>query len=151
MTTTEMLVGETLAADINRITGICHEEMSGNGRWCPSPSRPMKELGANSVLEKFAFLHRSLGDAMQVLKTLPNAHFHCCVTSPPYQGLRGYGTGLWHGDNQEQGFITKGRNLPHCRLITAAFQRMNAPLTHHSELYFTHSNVRAACISAAQH
>lgn len=24
------------------------------------------------------------GDALQVLKMLPDAHFHCCVTSPPY-------------------------------------------------------------------
>lgn len=75
MTTTEMFVGETLAADINRIAGICHQEMSGNGRWRPSPSRPMKELGANSVLEKFAFLHRSLGDAMTGhCKQLPDRH-----------------------------------------------------------------------------
>ena len=37
------------------------------------------------------------GDALQILKTLPDAHFHCCVTSPPYYGLRDYGTGLWRG------------------------------------------------------
>src|SRR5262249_58447732 len=23
--------------------------------------------------------------------------FHCCVTSPPYWGLRDYGTGVWEG------------------------------------------------------
>ena len=49
--------------------------MSGDGRWRPSPSRPMKELGANSVLETFAFLHRSLGDAMTGhCKQLPDRH-----------------------------------------------------------------------------
>lgn len=31
------------------------------------------------------------GDALVVLKTLPSESIHCCVTSPPYWGLRDYG------------------------------------------------------------
>ena len=31
------------------------------------------------------------GDALAVLKTLPSESIHCCVTSPPYWGLRDYG------------------------------------------------------------
>lgn len=31
------------------------------------------------------------GDSLQVLKTLPSESVHCCVTSPPYYGLRDYG------------------------------------------------------------
>jgi DNA modification methylase len=31
------------------------------------------------------------GDAREVLKTLPEKSIHCCVTSPPYYGLRDYG------------------------------------------------------------
>ncbi len=31
------------------------------------------------------------GDALTVLRTLPAASVHCCVTSPPYWGLRDYG------------------------------------------------------------
>lgn len=31
------------------------------------------------------------GDCLEVLKTLPDASVHCCVTSPPYYGLRDYG------------------------------------------------------------
>ena len=31
------------------------------------------------------------GDALTVLRTLPTASVHCCVTSPPYFGLRDYG------------------------------------------------------------
>jgi DNA modification methylase len=31
------------------------------------------------------------GDAREVLKTLPDKSVHCCVTSPPYWGLRDYG------------------------------------------------------------
>lgn len=31
------------------------------------------------------------GDAMETLRTLPAESVHCCVTSPPYWGLRDYG------------------------------------------------------------
>jgi DNA modification methylase len=31
------------------------------------------------------------GDALAILKTLPDDSVHCCVTSPPYWGLRDYG------------------------------------------------------------
>jgi DNA modification methylase len=37
------------------------------------------------------------GDALTVLRTLPAASVQCCVTSPPYWGLRDYGTGRWEG------------------------------------------------------
>lgn len=33
----------------------------------------------------------SVGDALSVLRTMPDASAHCCVTSPPYYGLRDYG------------------------------------------------------------
>lgn len=32
-----------------------------------------------------------LGDCLDVLKTMPDNSIHCCVTSPPYWGLRDYG------------------------------------------------------------
>jgi DNA modification methylase len=32
-----------------------------------------------------------LGDALEVLKTFPDEFINCCVTSPPYFGLRDYG------------------------------------------------------------
>jgi hypothetical protein len=31
------------------------------------------------------------GDALEVLKTLPSESVNCCITSPPYYGLRDYG------------------------------------------------------------
>jgi site-specific DNA-methyltransferase (adenine-specific) len=31
------------------------------------------------------------GDALEMLKTLPDESIDCCVTSPPYYGLRDYG------------------------------------------------------------
>lgn len=37
------------------------------------------------------------GDSLEMLKTLPDCSVDCCVTSPPYYGLRDYGTGKWVG------------------------------------------------------
>lgn len=37
------------------------------------------------------------GDCLEVLKTLPDESVNCCITSPPYYGLRDYGTGTWVG------------------------------------------------------
>lgn len=39
------------------------------------------------------------GDALAVLKTLPDGCVQTCVTSPPYYGLRDYGTAQWVGGN----------------------------------------------------
>lgn len=47
------------------------------------------------------------GDCREMLKTLPEKHFDCCVTSPPYYGLRDYGTGKWIGGDP---------NCPHRRM-----------------------------------
>jgi len=40
------------------------------------------------------------GDALAILKTFPEKIFNTCVTSPPYYGLRAYGTNpvIWDGD-----------------------------------------------------
>jgi DNA modification methylase len=37
------------------------------------------------------------GDSLSVLKELPSNSVNCCITSPPYYGLRDYGTGTWEG------------------------------------------------------
>jgi DNA modification methylase len=37
------------------------------------------------------------GDALDVLRTLPDECARTCVTSPPYYGLRDYGTATWEG------------------------------------------------------
>lgn len=38
-----------------------------------------------------------LGDVLARLRDLPSGSVHCVVTSPPYWGLRDYGTGTWEG------------------------------------------------------
>ena len=37
------------------------------------------------------------GDSLTVLKTFPDECIDCCITSPPYYGLRDYNTGKWEG------------------------------------------------------
>jgi DNA modification methylase len=37
------------------------------------------------------------GDILDHLQELPDQSVHCCVTSPPYWGLRDYGTAKWEG------------------------------------------------------
>ena len=47
-----------------------------------------------------------LGDNLDILKTFEDNSIDCCVTSPPYYGLRDYGTGKWIGGDP---------NCPHYR------------------------------------
>jgi len=42
-----------------------------------------REQGQSGILIK-------IGDCRQILKTIPSNSVHCCVTSPPYYGLRSY-------------------------------------------------------------
>jgi DNA modification methylase len=37
------------------------------------------------------------GDVLERLREIPDDSIHCCVTSPPYWGLRDYGTARWEG------------------------------------------------------
>ncbi|NPX73571.1 site-specific DNA-methyltransferase, partial [Pseudomonas aeruginosa] len=32
-----------------------------------------------------------VGDCLDTLRAMPDQSFHCCITSPPYFGLRDYG------------------------------------------------------------
>jgi site-specific DNA-methyltransferase (cytosine-N4-specific) len=41
------------------------------------------------------------GDVLAVLRELPAESVDCCVTSPPYWGLRDYGTGAWEGGDPD--------------------------------------------------
>lgn len=60
------------------------------------------------------------GDCFEVLKTLPDRSIDCCVTSPPYYGLRDYGTGEWVGGDP---------NCPHRRLS----KRSDKTITGHKQ------------------
>lgn len=47
------------------------------------------------------------GNNIETLKTIPDESVDCCITSPPYYGLRDYGTGEWVGGDP---------NCPHRRM-----------------------------------
>jgi len=51
------------------------------------------------------------GDALEVLTELPDTSVHCVATSPPYWGLRDYGTARWVGGD------------PDCRHLAVASSR----------------------------
>lgn len=42
-----------------------------------------------------------IGDAAEVMATMPAESVHCVVTSPPYWGLRDYGTASWDGGDPD--------------------------------------------------
>jgi DNA modification methylase len=42
-----------------------------------------------------------LGEALEKLRELPSESVECCVTSPPYWGLRDYGTAEWEGGESD--------------------------------------------------
>ena len=56
------------------------------------------------------------GDVREVLPTLAPASVDCVVTSPPYWGLRDYGTGLWDGgdpacDHRKEAVAKRGEEF----------------------------------------
>jgi hypothetical protein len=61
-----------------------------------------------------------LGDAYEVLAAMPDGCVDCIVTSPPYWGLRDYGTGRWIGGDPgcphpAPGELPRGRaGCPRC-------------------------------------
>lgn len=55
----------------------------------------MKEFFKNEYVTVFN------GDCSEILKELPDCSVQCCVTSPPYMGLRDYGTAVWIGGSSD--------------------------------------------------
>jgi site-specific DNA-methyltransferase (adenine-specific) len=60
-----------------------------------------------------------IGDVRERLKELPDQSVNCCVTSPPYWGLRDYGTATWDGgdlscDHQGKPMATKANINRNC-------------------------------------
>jgi len=55
------------------------------------------------------------GNAPEILRRMPAESVHCCVTSPPYWGLRAYGTEpqIWDGERGCQHRF--GTEMPHGR------------------------------------
>lgn len=69
-----------------------------------------------------SYLTIHIGDWVECLRQLPSESVHCCVTSPPYWGLRDYGTAIWEGGdpkcNHNEKELRKGVNLAQSAVST---------------------------------
>jgi DNA modification methylase len=52
---------------------------------------------AIAIDQRLSVVRVLTGDCRAILPTLPSESVHCVVTSPPYWGLRDYGTATWEG------------------------------------------------------
>ena len=50
-----------------------------------------------------------VGDNRETLKNLADESVHTCITSPPYWGLRDYGTGEWEGGDENCDHIDRAK------------------------------------------
>ena len=83
-----------------------------------SDSQMMSKQASKQASKRNVIL---VGDCIEQLKTLPDESIDCCVTSPPYYGLRDYGTGKWVGGDP---------NCPHYRTT----KRSDATATGHKAM-----------------
>jgi DNA modification methylase len=52
-----------------------------------------------------------IGEALETLRTLPDQSVNCIVTSPPYYGLRDYGTATWEGGDPKCDHSSRSLNV----------------------------------------
>lgn len=64
-----------------------------------------------------------LGDNIETLKLIPDNRVDCCVTSPPYYGLRDYGTGTWVGGDPNCPHMRKSKQVIGKTVATGAVEQ----------------------------
>ncbi len=82
------------------------------------------------------------GDAIEQLRTLPDESVQCCVTSPPYWGLRDYGTAAWEGGDEECDHLKPFDAVSH---ITSTLNRAKDPLKDQGNTGHKHEGYRETC------
>jgi DNA modification methylase len=75
-------------------------------------------MSGTDALDGFLYGRRGpvtlyLGDAIEVLAAMPDGCVDAVVTSPPFWGLRDYGTGAWSGGHPRCGHRNAGRPVRH--------------------------------------
>jgi len=94
------------------------------------------------------------GDAVQVLRTLASGSVHCVVTSPPYWGLRDYGTATWVGGDaacdHRQAAIRIRRNLAQAANACDGGNRKAENRTDHNALGIPYSDTCGKCGAVRQ-
>ena len=73
-----------------------------------------------------------IGDCLSVLQTIPSDSVHCCVTSPPYWGLRAYGT---------EGHIgLESTRQEHIEALLAVFREVRRVLRHDGTFWLNYGD-----------
>lgn len=60
------------------------------------------------------------GDCRAVLAGLPDGSVQTCITSPPYWGLRDYGTGAWEGGDAACDHLVRENHKPESSTLTGS-------------------------------
>ena len=61
----------------------------------------LNEIEGLNIVYQDEFITLIQGDVRDVLPLLPEGIVQSCITSPPYFGLRDYGTAVWEGGDAE--------------------------------------------------
>jgi len=78
----------------------------------PKPLRRITQLDPYWQTKDSSTVRLYQGHVIDVLSRLPAESIHMCVTSPPYWGLRDYGTGTWEGGDPGCDHLRIKPNLP---------------------------------------
>ena len=79
------------------------------------------------------------GDCREVLSTLPDGSVHCCLTSPPYWGLRSY---LKDGDPRKAAEIGSERTIEeHLAVLVEMFRAVRRVLRDDGTLWINYGDV----------
>ena len=62
-----------------------------------------------------------VGDCREALRELEAGSIRCCITSPPYFGLRDYGTGTWEGGAEDCDHMRSQGGFAHSTLGAASW------------------------------
>lgn len=76
------------------------------------------------------------GDVLDVLSRLPDQSVHMVVTSPPYWGLRDYGTAEWEGGDEK---------CPHIKMATGGNPKQGKNKGNNAELGTPFKSVCGLC------
>jgi len=99
----------------------------------------MKKLKRKRKLKLGHIYH---GDVKKVMKKLPSDSVDCIVTSPPYWGLRDYGTGKWIGGNDPECKHVKNQAFSSKTTIQKNQKKVNEG----RELYYNHKCPKCGAI-----
>ena len=90
-----------------------------------------------------------IGDVRERLRDLPDESVHCVVTSPPYWGLRDYGTGTWEGGDagcdHAQAEIRQRRNLANAANAADGGNRKQESRTDTDALWLPYRDICGKC------